>query len=194
MWFIITKRSIVEKHRTRLPPAISTKTASDTRRRRRRAQARVCGAAASADTETAVCGRRLGRFCSRKSERRLQTRFGQKRGVPCIYALNQGEGAERLRALPARNTRQAKSTQGRPRRPVGGYRPRAKPKHAKQNNRSFLKSDLESTREIGRLQGGPFHSHPERPAVGGPRGDPRCGSTQGRLPAVDLGRTLTNFR
>ena len=91
------------------------------------------------------------------------------------------------------NTRQAKSTQGRPRRSVGGCRPRNKPKHAKHNS-SFLKSDLESTRELGRLQGGPFHSHSERPTVGRPRGDPRCGSTQGRLPAVDLGRTLPNLR
>ena len=49
---------------------------------------------------------------------------------------------------------------------------------------SFLKSDLESAREFGRLQGrlqgGPFYSHSERPAVGRPRSDPRCGSTQGR--------------
>ena len=79
------------------------------------------------------------------------------------------------------------------RRSVGGCRPRAEPKHAKHNN-SFLKSDLESTREFGRLQGGPFYSHSERPTVGRPRGDPRCRSTQGRLPAVDLGRALPNLR
>ena len=57
-----------------------------------------------------------------------------------------------------------------------------------------MKSDLETTREFGRLQGGPFHSHSERPTVGRPRGDPRCGLTQGRLPAVDLGRALANLR
>ena len=66
-------------------------------------------------------------------------------------------------------------------------------KHAKQNS-SLLKSDLESTREFGRLQGGPLYSHSERPTVGRPKGDPRCGSTQGRLPAVDLGRALPNLR
>ena len=91
------------------------------------------------------------------------------------------------------NTRQAKSTQGRLRRSVGGCRPRNNTKHAKHNS-SFLKSDLESTRELGRLQGGPFYLHSERPTVGRPRVDPRCGSTQGRLPAVDLDRTLPNLR
>ena len=67
------------------------------------------------------------------------------------------------------------------------------PKHAKHNS-SFLKSDQESTREFGRLQGGHFYAHSERPTVGRPRGDPRCGSTQGRLPAVDLSRALPNLR
>ena len=57
-----------------------------------------------------------------------------------------------------------------------------------------MKSDLETTREFGRPQGGPFHSHSERPTVGRPRGDPRCRLTQGRLPAVDLGRALANLR
>ena len=95
------------------------------------------------------------------------------------------------------NTRQAKSTQGRLRRSVGGCRPRAKPnqhaKHMAKQNTSFLKSDLESPREFGRLQGGPFPSHSERPTVGRPRGDPRCGSTQGRLPAVDLSAGIPDF-
>ena len=50
------------------------------------------------------------------------------------------------------NTRQAKPTQeGRPRRSVGGCRPRADRKHDKHKS-SFLKSDLESAREFGRLE------------------------------------------
>ena len=97
--------------------------------------------------------------------------------------------------LPTRrfNTRQAKSTQGRPRRSVGGCRPRAIKKHAKQKN-NVPKSNLESTREFGRLQGGPFYSHSERPTVGRPRGDPRCGSAQGRLPAVDRPTWVGRYR
>ena len=51
------------------------------------------------------------------------------------------------------NTRQAKSTQGRLRRSVGGCRPRNNTKHAKHNS-SFLKSALKSACEFGRLQGG----------------------------------------
>ena len=83
VWFITTTRSIVEKHRIQLPPAISTKTARNDHGNA--AMARTCGAA-SADMTPPFLRRRLERFCSKKCKHRLQTRFRQKPGVPCFYA------------------------------------------------------------------------------------------------------------
>ena len=109
-----------------------------------------------------------------KSDVESTREFGQLQDSP-LYSHYERPTAGRPRVDP-----RCGSTQGRPRRSVGGCRPRAIHKHAKQN-RSFLKSDLESTREFGRLQDGPFHSHSERPAAGRPRVDPRSIWLVGRL-------------
>ena len=68
----ITTRSAVEKHRTRLPPAISTKAARHDHGNA--ATARTCGAV-SAGMIPPFLRRLLRRFCSRKFKHRLQTRF-----------------------------------------------------------------------------------------------------------------------